>query len=421
MFLMTPSFRSHMDRRYHTTILNIVTSSLSLRFLKGQPEYFKKKGYEFVVVSSPGEELQEAQRAGIRSVAVSMAREISFWKDFVSTLQLIRMILRLRPAITNVGTPKAGLLGGLAACLCQVPCRYYSLLGLRCETTTGFKRRLLLITERIACACAHRVICVSESLRQKAIELGILSADKTVVLGAGSYTGVDPERFTPTAEAIGRARRIRQGMGIPEEAPVVGFVGRLTKDKGISELVEAYLALRADIPKLTLLLVGELEEGDPLPPQIRRQIECERGIFHTGFVKDPSDYYHVMDVFAFPSHREGFGTVALEANAACKPIVAARATGAVDAVIDGVTGILVPVGDARVLASALARVIGDRRLASELGSAGRERVLRDFRQEIIWEALEQEYSQMLSGKGLTVPNAEGAGAGAFSTTVAIPQ
>ena len=108
------------------------------------------------------------------------------------------MMRRLRPAITNVATPKAGLLGGVAAWLCGVPCRYYTLLGLRCETTTGLKREVLNAAERIACACAHRVICVSESMRQKAIELVLVEASRTVVLASWSYNGTEPERFAPT-------------------------------------------------------------------------------------------------------------------------------------------------------------------------------------------------------------------------------
>jgi glycosyltransferase involved in cell wall biosynthesis len=259
------------------------------------------------------------------------------------------------------------------------------------------------MSERIACACAHRVICVSESLRQKTIELGIVDAGRTVVLASGSFVGTDPKRFAPSPDTVQRAGQIRRYLGIPPEAPVVGFVGRLTKDKGISELVQAYLTLRTNIPELRLLLVGEMEGGDPLPAQIRRHIESEPGIVRTGFVQDPADYYHVMDVFAFPTHREGFGNVALEANAAGKPVVAARATGAVDAVIDDVTGILVPVGDSQALASALELVIRDRSLAAALASAGRERVLREFRQETVWDALAEEYLQLLQAKGLTVP------------------
>lgn len=251
------------------------------------------------------------------------------------------------------------------------------------------------MSERIACACAHRVICVSESLRQKTIELGIVDANRTVVLASGSCAGVDAKRFEPSVEVLKRAGQVRRDLKIPSEAPVVGFVGRLNKDKGISELVQAYLTLRASIPELRLLLVGEMEEGDPLPAEICRAIESEPGIIRPGFVQNPVEYYHVMDVFAFPTHREGFGNVTLEAHAAGKPVVAARATGVVEAVIDGVTGILVPVGNAQALASALELVIRDRSLAAAFATAGRERVLREFRQETVWEALAEEYRQLL--------------------------
>jgi glycosyltransferase involved in cell wall biosynthesis len=384
-------------------VMNIVTSSLSLRFLDGQAEYFREQGYEVVMASSPGEELNGAQRDGVRAVAMRMAREISPWADCVSLWWLIRAIWLVRPAITNVATPKAGLLGGIAAWVCGVPCRYYTLHGLRCETTTGLKRKLLLLTERIACGCADRVICVSESLRQRAIELGIVAANRTVVLASGSCNGVDAERFAATDEALRSACRIRQELGIPAEAPVIGFVGRLTKDKGIRELAEAYLSLRADISELRLLLVGEMEDGDPLPAQIRNLIENDWGIVRTGFVQDPFYYHHAMDVLALPTYREGFPTVVLEAHAAGKPVVATRATGAVNAVIDGVTGILVPVGDAPALARALALVIRDRELAAALGAAGRERVLREFRRERVWDAIAQEYLQLLRAKGLAAP------------------
>ncbi len=372
-------------------VMSVVTSSLSVRLFEARPEYFAGKGYEVMVVSSAGEELRKAEREGVRTAEVQMAREISPWRDLVSLWRLVRVMRRLRPTITNVGTPKAGLLGGLAAWLCGVPCRYYTLYGLRCETATGMKREVLIAAERMACGCAHRVICVGESLRQKAIELGVVEASRTVVLGGGSCNGVEAERFAPTAQVLRRGRQMREELGIPGNAPVVGFVGRLTKDKGINELVEAYCELRKEMAELRLLLVGEMEEGDPLTARTRWLLEKEPGIVRTGFVQDPADHYHVMDVLALPTYREGFPTVVLEAHAAGKPVVAARATGAVDAVIDGVTGILVPVGDAQALASALELVIRDRGLAAALGSAGRERVLQEFRRETVWEALEEEY------------------------------
>ena len=384
-------------------VVDLVTSSLSLRLLERRPEYFAGKGYEVTVVSSAGGELRKAEKEGMRTIAVKIAREMAPLRDVVSLWELARAIRRLRPTITNVGTPKAGLLGGVAAWVCGVPCRYYTLHGLRCETTRGLKRQALLLAERIACRCAQRVICVSESLRQKAIELGVADASRTVVLGGGSCSGIDAERFAPTAEALRRGRQIREKLGIPANAPVIGFVGRLTKDKGISELANAYCELRKKFPELRLLLVGEMEEGDPLPVRIRGYLESEPGIMRTGFVADPTDYYHVLDVLALPTYREGFPTAVLEANAAGKPVVAARATGAVDAVVDKVTGILVPVGDSTALANAVELLLRDRELAASLGAAGRERVQREFQQERVWDALGQEYSRLLQAKGLSVP------------------
>ena len=383
-------------------VMYIVTSSFSLRLIPGQLDYLQRAGFDVRIACSPGGELRKAKRDGLQTIAVPMAREISLWTDLVSVWRLARAIWRTGPTITNVSTPKAGLLGGIAAWACRTPCRYYTLLGLRCETTTGLKRMLLLWTERIACRCAHRVICVSESLRQKAIDLGIVNADRTLVLGSGTGNGVDVERFAPNRDSLRRAAELRGHLGIPANAPVVGFVGRLTRDKGIGELVEAHLKLRKRFPAVRLLLVGDVEQGDPLPPKTRLIMKTEPQIIQTGFVEDPAPYYHIMNVLAFPTHREGFGNAPLEAHAAGKPVVAARATGVLDGVIDGVTGILVPVGDVAALAGALELVLRDPSLAVALGSAGRERVLREFRQERVWEAIIGEYLQYLQVKGLSV-------------------
>jgi glycosyltransferase involved in cell wall biosynthesis len=381
-------------------LMYVVTSQISTVLLKGQPKFLREAGFEVSVVFSPGRSFEAADDESVQTFAVPMVREIGGLSDLISLYRLWRLIRRQEPTITNVGTPKAGLLGGLASYLNGVPCRVYSLWGLRCETTKGVKRRLLVLSERIACRCAHVVICPSESLRQRAVALGIVDRRRTMVLASGSCNGVDLDRFAPTPERLRQTADLKNHLGIPEQASVIGFVGRFTRDKGLCELIEAYLLLRHQHPRLHLLLVGDFEDGDPVPSKIRNVIQCDPQIVHTGMVRDTAPYYHVMDILALPTYREGFPNAVLEAHAAGKPVVAARATGVVDAVIDGVSGVLVPVGDSVGLAKGLELVLEDKEFATALGSAGRERARREFGQERFWEALAQEYARLLEGRGL---------------------
>jgi glycosyltransferase involved in cell wall biosynthesis len=378
--------------------------------MRGQLASLRESGFEVSVITSPGERLDAAEHSeGIKIHAVPMAREVSPWKDLKSLVRLYQVVRRLRPSITNVGTPKAGLLGGIAAWLARVPCRFYTLRGLRCETTRGLKFRILLLSERIACSCAHRVICVSESLRQKAVALGIVEPHRTLVLGSGSSNGVNFSQYSPTLPLLQSAAKLRLELKIPLESQVVGFVGRLTHDKGIAELVKAFSRLRGTSRTLRLLLVGDFEEGDPLPKDVRREIETNSKIIRTGFVPEAAAYYHLMDVLALPTYREGFPNAVLEAHAAGKPVVATRATGVVDAMVDGVSGIMVPVGDAETLAKSLELLLTNKDLAAAMGRAGHERVRREFQQERVWGDLARKYSALLSAHGLARPEAESHG------------
>jgi glycosyltransferase involved in cell wall biosynthesis len=209
---------------------------------------------------------------------------------------------------------------------------------------------------------------------------------------------VDASRFAPTPETMTRAAELRHQLGIPAEAPVVLFVGRLTCDKGIPELMEAFLRLGNQFPDLRLLLVGCFEDGDPLPVRTRKSLEAHSRVIFAGAVRDTAPYYAMADVVVLPSHREGLPTVVLEAQAAGKPVIGAAATGIVDVVADGETGLLFPVGDVPALAEALARLIADKALATKLGFAGQAQVKHKFRQEQIWEELYREYLGVLRTK-----------------------
>jgi glycosyltransferase involved in cell wall biosynthesis len=379
--------------------LHAVTSATSLILMRGQLAYLRTVGLRAAALCGPGPEVEQVRtRESVPVFTIPMEREIRPRQDLLSFWQVWRLLRRVRPAVCNAGTPKAGLLVGVAAWLARVPCRVYTLHGLRLETATGVKRAVLRLTERIACACAQRVICVSPSLRQRALDLGLVRSNKCVVLGHGSANGVDSVRFAVTPEGLAAAGRIRRQHGIESTAPVIGFVGRLTRDKGVPELLEAFRLVRERIPDAVLLVIGSYESGDPVSPETVAGIENGPGVVRIAFVEDMTPYYLLMDMLALPTHREGLPTTVLEAQSAERPVVTTYATGAVDSVSPDVTGLLVPVGDARALADASIRLLSDRGLAQRMGRAGRERVCREFRQETMWASLAGLYAELLRGE-----------------------
>lgn len=217
-------------------IAYVFTSSLSVTFILDSVQHFLQSGFDLCVIASSGEELKAASLAGAETFAVEMRRDPAPLYDLRCIWQLWRVLRHAAPDLTNVGTPKAGLLGGIAAVLARIPHRIYTVHGLRLETTRGAKRWLLWCTEWVSCRCAHEVLCVSASVCERVHKLRLVSPEKSKVLGRGSLSGVDVADDASSRNLGDSASRVREELGIPADAPVVGFVGRLTRDKGIQDL-----------------------------------------------------------------------------------------------------------------------------------------------------------------------------------------
>jgi glycosyltransferase involved in cell wall biosynthesis len=366
-------------------------------FLRGHLGFLRDSGCEVFLIAPPGKDLDEAAtREGVETVPVGIERDIAPLRDITALCRLVLVLRRIRPDIVNAGTPKAGFLGMVASLVARVPVRVYHLRALRLETTNGWKYRLLTAAEKVASACATRIVGISDSLAERYSELGLASRDKIVVFGKGSSNGVEVARFS--RDEIGQARGagLRRHLGFSKDHIVVGFVGRLIPDKGIVHLFEAFGRALQAVPELRLLLVGHTEPHHPFQAGFLARLDEHPEVVRVDYQDDPSAYYHAMDVFAFPSLREGFGNVALEAAAAGLPVVGFRSTGVVDAVVDGVTGSLVPTGDVEALGNTIATYARSPRLRSDHGNAGLMRARSDFRPRTIWSAFLQEYRRLLS-------------------------
>ena len=379
-------------------ICYVMTAADSTVLLRGQLAYLRANGFDVELVCSPGDQLQGFLEAeGVSYHPLRMRREMRPFDDLRALLQLYRHLRESRPDIVNASTPKAGLLGMVAAWLAGTPVRIYVLRGLRLETTRGLQRAVLKATETIAAWCSNRVVCVGEGLRDAYVRMGLTRRDKTLVIGAGTSNGVAPTCAANRNSASGALKRqqIRSEWGLPQDALVFGVIGRITADKGIVDMLRAFDIVAEVRPEARLVLIGNYEEADPVGPLYRGRIESDPRILATGFVREPSRLFNAIDVVVHPSLREGFPNAPMEAAAAALPVVGRRVTGMTDAVICGETGMLVASEGHEPLASAMLRYASSPEIARQHGEAGRRRVQRDFSRERIWSGLTSMYSRLL--------------------------
>ena len=372
-------------------VLYLLTDEISSVLVRGQLGHLTAEGFDVTVAarrSSPGESPEPHKwDAGVTVEHLPFVREPSPIADLRALWATIRLIRRLKPAIVNASTPKAGLLGMLAARACRVPVRVYVVRGFRFETATRWRRRLFRSFERVAIQCANHVVFNSPSLLVVGEREGLIKPGRGEVIGGGSGNGIDVSRFAD--DVLPTRAEARERFGLPADAMVVGFVGRLTRDKGIADLTQVFTSALRQRPDVWLLLVGQFEEGDPLPADVRATIEHDERIVTVPWLDHPGVAYRAMDLLAFPSYREGLPNVPLEAQLCGVPVVGYAATGTVDAVAPG--SALVTVGGVDALSGEIVAQVD-----AGIGRSSSERqettwVVENFERTRLWSGLVDRY------------------------------
>ena len=342
-----------------------------------------------LVCDGTPEELGTLLGEHVSFVACPIRRDIALYEDLRCLLWLWRFIRRGRFAAVHTIMPKSGLLGMLAAKLGATPHRFHSFTGQVWATKTGGIRRVLKLMDKLLATCASRLLTDSPSQMHFLVEQGITRPEDIEVLAHGSICGVDTARFKPNIE---KRTAIRSAMGIGQDAVVFLFVGRVNVDKGIAELLAAFNAVATELENAHLMIIGP-EEEDLEVPIAHAKRDTGGRVHRIGFTERPEDYMATADIFCLPSHREGFGTVIIEAAAAGVPAIASRIYGVSDAVIDGSTGMLHAVKDVGAIASLMKQLATDRALRVRLGEAAQQRARDDFSQDTVVRAMMTFYDR----------------------------
>lgn len=362
--------------------------------MDGRLAYLVQRGFEVTVVcAAAGGLADRIRRYGVRLHEAPLTRTITPLPDLLCLWHLWRYFRRERFDLIEYGTPKAALLGSIAAWLAGIPARIFLLHGLfhlvPGRASRLFRRTMTLIPARLS----HRLLAVAPSIAERAVEEGLAPRERIAALGKGSVNGVDLEQCRPGRGDLRSAVRAKHK--IPADAIVVGFVARLRGEKGMVELVDAFAALRDRYPRLHLLIVGDYDIEDRPPERIVNLLARDPRVACTGWQDDPTPFYAAMDIYCMPTYRDGFGVVFIEAAATGVPSVGTDIIGARDAIEPGISGLRVPPRDTQAVQAALESLIADDDLRRRMGASARQWAEEHFDRRNHWRLYEAEYRRLL--------------------------
>lgn len=377
-------------------LIRTATIPGSLDFLlKGQLGFLNKE-YEVIAVSGHGAHLENvASREGVRTVPINMQRQISPFKDSVSLWKLFRLFKKEKPLIVHSITPKAGLLSMTAAYFAGVPIRIHTFTGLIFPSKTGFFQKILILMDKILCAFATNIYPEGQGVKQDLIRFKITNKPLKIIAN-GNVNGIDTTYFSSQEVLLSQKQQLKEKLGIKENDFIFIFVGRLVRDKGINELVAAFNQLSKENCNIKLLLVGPEEPDlDPLNLITLQILEQNSAMKQLGFQSDVRSYFAIADALVFPSYREGFPNVVLQAGAMGLPVIATNISGCNEIIIEGTNGILIPVKKAQAIYNAMKELVQNTTLKMKMQQNARTMIVSRYQQQLVWDALLMEYKQLV--------------------------
>jgi len=383
-------------------LIRITTVPISFKvLLKGQLRFMASNGFDVKGVSSEGEELKEVrENEGIVMEAINMSRKITPFQDLKSLWEMWNFLRKEKPQIVHTHTPKAGIIGMLAARLAGVPHRLHTVAGLPLMEATGIKRKILNFVEKLTYSSATRVYPNSKGLYDFILQNNFTQSNKLKIIANGSSNGINTTFFSPDQVSETEWVALREKLNIQPDDFVFVFVGRIVSDKGINELIKAFSELQAvennELMGIKLLLVGGLENDlDPLNPETLAEINQNKDIISVGFQQDVRPFFAISDALAFPSYREGFPNVVMQAGAMGLPSIVSDINGCNEIIVEGENGLIIPPKNVEKLKEKMLTLAGDKNLYIKLKENSRRMIENRYEQSVVWNALLEEYEGLL--------------------------
>ncbi|WP_396182481.1 glycosyltransferase family 4 protein [Flavobacterium sp.] len=377
-------------------LIRITTVPLSLdKLLEGQLKFMQEQ-YDVIAVSSEKEYLEKVgAREGVATFHLEMTRKITPLHDLMAVIKLTLFLLKTKPDIVHSHTPKAGIVGMMAAFLARVPHRFHTVAGLPLLEETGSKRKMLDFVEKLTYLFASRVYPNSNGLKEIILQNEYCKASKLKVLANGSTNGINTTYFSNDHFSFAQKEELKARYDIQDTDFVFIFVGRLVTDKGINELIAAFKKLKINHPTAKLLLVGPLEtELDPLLPQTLEAIENVKQIKAVGYQQDVRLFFSISYCLVFPSYREGFPNVVMQAGAMELPSIVSNINGCNEIIVPHQNGVIIPTKDEKTLLEVMIELMENKAYYEQLREYARPMIVNRYEQQVVWQAILKEYQKL---------------------------